>query len=218
MRAFILIVLYWLVFASAGSAQDFHYSIRNYKAVDGLPQSQVSAIVEDQNGYLWLGTQGGGLARFDGREFKVYTTLDGLLTNEITGLKLDRHQNLWILHSTGVTRFDGLHFKKFQEPISPTSSKWFKRIYEKQDTIFVLSTEGALSKIFKDSLYYWEKPIANRKKISRVHIAPTGTVCLFLEDGTFVIQSKTGSYSFLPGFEMGEIYNVFNFKKIFKIR
>ena len=67
--------------------QEFHYSLRNYKAVDGLPQSQVNIMLEDQNGYLWIGTHGGGLARFDGREFKVYTTLDGLLSNIVTFLK-----------------------------------------------------------------------------------------------------------------------------------
>ena len=55
-------------------------------------------VLEDANGYLWIATHGGGLARFDGREFKVYTTRDGLLSNTIQYLKLDTHQNLWIVH------------------------------------------------------------------------------------------------------------------------
>ena len=65
------------------------FTLRQYTAVDGLPQSQVNAIVEDQYGYLWIGTSGGGLARFDGREFKVYSTLDGLLSNIVTSLSID---------------------------------------------------------------------------------------------------------------------------------
>src|SRR4051812_39741818 len=64
-------------------SQDFLYSTRNYSAADGLPQSQITDLIEDYNGYLWMGTEGGGLARFDGREFKVYTTRDGLLANEV---------------------------------------------------------------------------------------------------------------------------------------
>ena len=91
------------------------FSLRQYTVVDGLPQSQVNVIIEDSNGYLWIGTQGGGLARFDGREFKVYTTRDGLLSNIINYLKLDSRQNLWIVHPRGLTRFDGTDFMKFQQ-------------------------------------------------------------------------------------------------------
>src|SRR5689334_19107949 len=36
-----------------------------------LPHSHVSAIVQDERGFLWLGTQG-GLARYDGHEIMTY--------------------------------------------------------------------------------------------------------------------------------------------------
>ena len=91
-------------------SQDFFYSTRNYTAIDGLPQSQVRALAEDKSGYLWIGTEGGGLARFDGREFKVYTTLDGLLTNQVIGLRFDQKDNLWIKQPkprTGCRPVDG---------------------------------------------------------------------------------------------------------------
>jgi ligand-binding sensor domain-containing protein len=48
----------------AAIAQDYSHSLRNYKAIDGLPQSHVNIMLEDKNGYLWIGTLGGGLARF----------------------------------------------------------------------------------------------------------------------------------------------------------
>jgi ligand-binding sensor domain-containing protein len=54
---------------------------------DGLPQSQVYAIEQDAIGYLWLGTQGGGLARFDGDSFKTFNENDGLASNYINTLK-----------------------------------------------------------------------------------------------------------------------------------
>ena len=89
-------------------SQEYSYSIRTYKAIDGLPQSQVNVMLEDKNGYLWIGTHGGGLARFDGREFKVFTTLDGLSSNIVHYLKLDEQQNLWIVHPRGITKYDGI--------------------------------------------------------------------------------------------------------------
>ncbi|CAG2533733.1 Two component regulator propeller [Maribacter dokdonensis] len=60
--------------------------LRSYTIADGLPQSQVYDIVQDDMGYLWLGTQGGGLANFDGEIFEVWNESDGLLSNYIDAL------------------------------------------------------------------------------------------------------------------------------------
>src|SRR5258708_12088562 len=123
-------VLFFFSFLLVSQAFAQQFSMRNYKAVDGLPQSQVNAMVEDQNGYLWIGTCGGGLARFDGREFKVYTTLDGLLSNTINSMQIDAHQNIWIVHPRGLTKFDGFRFKTIQSPNQKMS-----RLFDLQDTI-----------------------------------------------------------------------------------
>lgn len=39
---------------------------------DGLSHSDVRAIVQDQQGFMWFGTWLGGLNRYDGYTFKVY--------------------------------------------------------------------------------------------------------------------------------------------------
>ena len=46
------------------------YVRKNFTIEDGLPDSHVNAIVQSQNGYLWVGTEG-GLARFDGQHFTL---------------------------------------------------------------------------------------------------------------------------------------------------
>src|ERR1700756_3661324 len=46
------------------------YVRKNFTIEDGLPDSHVNAIVQSQNGYLWVGTEG-GLARFDGEHFTL---------------------------------------------------------------------------------------------------------------------------------------------------
>ena len=54
-----------------------------YSLAQGLPQSQVFATMQDSRGYMWFGTQGGGLCRFDGLDFQTYTTEDGLPSNYV---------------------------------------------------------------------------------------------------------------------------------------
>ncbi len=44
---------------------------RVWQVDDGLPHNVVNTLVQDGRGFLWLATAG-GLARFDGREFKDY--------------------------------------------------------------------------------------------------------------------------------------------------
>jgi ligand-binding sensor domain-containing protein/GAF domain-containing protein len=88
------------------------YNIRQYSLEEGLPQSEVNAIAEDQFGYLWLGTNGGGLCRFNGRTFEIFTKQDGLNDNIIFGLFFDHRYDLWITTSKGVMRYDGKEFHR----------------------------------------------------------------------------------------------------------
>lgn len=202
------------LFSTILRAQDDFYATRNYTVMNGLPQSQVLSLLEDKSGYLWIGTHGGGLARFDGREFKVYTTLNGLLTNSISGLYLDRHDNLWILHPRGITKYDGKEFKKIQEPAA-TSSKgramW--RMFELNDTLFVLSGRDGISKIYKDSVYYSDKTLPF--ELRRMHVGPAGDVCFYLEDGSFLIKRNDETIKIRPDsvLRKGDFVNFFSYKK-----
>ena len=56
---------------AAGGADALPYYARTWTTDDGLPHNDVTHIVQDRTGYLWLATLG-GLARFDGREFKSF--------------------------------------------------------------------------------------------------------------------------------------------------
>ena len=76
---------------------------------DGLSQSTIMAIHQDQQGFMWFGTQD-GLNRYDGYEFKVYKhdprdpySISGDLIQSISE---DRAGNLWIGTQAGLDRFD----------------------------------------------------------------------------------------------------------------
>lgn len=194
-----------------GYAQDPGYTIRNYKAIDGLPQSQVNIMLEDRNGYLWIGTHGGGLARFDGRQFKVFTTLDGLLSNIITYLKLDSDENLWIIHPRGMTRFDGMTFKNFVQPGSPVNARRIRRAFELNDTLFFVSAPGHLGKIYRDSVYYWSKPVSRKGLVGYCHLMPDRDVLLYNSDSSFYVKSMTGDYGFSHKNRFNRLLGVFNY-------
>lgn len=169
-----------------------NFVLRNYTAAHGVPQSQINGMIEDGNGYVWLATYGGGVARFDGQNFKVYTTLDGLLSNIVYDLKIDNEHNIWAVHPQGISRFDGTSFKTFQPGIDSANRNMVRRAFVFEDTIMVVASPGVLGKIYKDSVYYWNKEFQPGSFINRVFQFASGELCILMSDKRIFIKSRKG--------------------------
>ena len=78
-------------------------------------------IYEDRKGHVWFGvsSQGGGVHRFDGKEFRYFTVKDGLGTGGIPSISEDRSGNLWFGTTSGVYRFEGGRFINFTRDTVP---------------------------------------------------------------------------------------------------
>jgi signal transduction histidine kinase/ActR/RegA family two-component response regulator/streptogramin lyase len=68
---------------------------RQLTVADGLPSSAINAFAEDHTGYLWLASRD-GLARYDGRNFRIWRAEDGLRDNQLWSLHVDAANRLWI--------------------------------------------------------------------------------------------------------------------------
>ena len=89
--------------------------LRSYSIENGLPQSQVYDIIQDDIGYLWLGTQGGGLCNFDGSNFTIWNESDGLLSNYIHTLHTS-NDSLYIGNKRGLSIKVKNNFLNFRGP------------------------------------------------------------------------------------------------------
>src|SRR6185369_10716984 len=47
---------------------------RRFDRISGLTTASIFGVAQDKEGFLWVGIEGGGLARFDGREFRRWAT------------------------------------------------------------------------------------------------------------------------------------------------
>ncbi|MBL0209947.1 MAG: hypothetical protein IPQ13_03390 [Holophagaceae bacterium] len=70
-------------------------AFRHFDGRDGLPQSQVRALLEDRRGFLWVGTQG-GVARLGASGFKSFGLAQGLGVGQVTALLEDREGAIWV--------------------------------------------------------------------------------------------------------------------------
>ena len=98
-----------VVLAGAGMPKAYaqQYHARTYSLEDGLPQSMVNAIVQDNQGFLWFGTMG-GLSRFDGQRFETFTAEKGLPGAIVSALLEDRQGCLWVGTKNGLSKYDGV--------------------------------------------------------------------------------------------------------------
>ncbi len=62
---------------------------------EGLPSSEVYSVIQDSKGYIW-GTSDGGIFRYNGTDFKVFTKEDGLPDNSIFRLHEDKWGRIWM--------------------------------------------------------------------------------------------------------------------------
>lgn len=92
------------------------YLYRVWSVDAGLPQISVTAIVQDNEGFLWLGTQN-GLARFDGLQFEVFNTSNTaeMSSNLITALHFDVQGRLWIGSVNGLMRYQEGKFSRLDK-------------------------------------------------------------------------------------------------------
>ncbi len=68
----------------------------------------VFAVAVDAKDRIWAGTWGGGVARFDGNEWRNFTTDDGLAGNIVYSVVHDANGVFWFGTNHGLTRYDGV--------------------------------------------------------------------------------------------------------------
>jgi ligand-binding sensor domain-containing protein len=87
--------------------EDEPFTWESYTAANGLPHNWIYDLFQDSAGTIWVGTWGGGLARFDGKAWRVLTTREGLASNAVTCFAEDRQGRIWIATDGGLSVFDG---------------------------------------------------------------------------------------------------------------
>ena len=118
----------------------------------GLSQSVVNCIMQDQQGFLWFGTQD-GLNRYDGYSFKIFrpdvNDLASINDRWINTLLQDRQGSIWIgTRLGGLNRYDpvsGLFSHYINDPANPSSlvSDRVQVVHEdRQGRLWVGTPEG----------------------------------------------------------------------------
>ncbi len=147
MKHNILLILFFFSFCISSFSQNLFAP--TYGVEEGLAQSQVFSIIQDNKGRIWAGTVGGGISVFNGKTFTNITTDNGLEGNIIHSLYIDSKNNIWIGTDQGLTcykkeKFHNFKYRNSKEPI------W--KIIETNNGKILLATSSGMASVKNDSV------------------------------------------------------------------
>ncbi|MBK9190916.1 MAG: hypothetical protein IPM77_05025 [Crocinitomicaceae bacterium] len=85
-----------LLFAIQAWSFGQQFNFKKYGLEEGLPRVGVYDIFQDDYGFLWIGTEGGGVCKFDGKTFHSYTRKSGLASDNIRLLYQSKDKTLCV--------------------------------------------------------------------------------------------------------------------------
>ncbi len=141
-----LLILISVVFISSSEISSQVNNFKYYSIEDGMPVSTALTMIQDSRGYLWLGTQGGGVSRFDGYIFSNFNNEKGLANNTVRTILEDSKGNLWFGTYDGISFYDGHLFRTINKDDGLSGTLVVKIYEDKQNNIWAGTDEG-LNKI-----------------------------------------------------------------------
>jgi signal transduction histidine kinase/CheY-like chemotaxis protein/streptogramin lyase len=132
------------------------------RVADGLPSSDVYALRQDKDGFIWIGTRD-GLARYDGLEYKVWRhdpdDTASLASNDVSALLIDREGRVWCGgEASGLNQqlADGSfrHYRHDPDDVhSLGSDDVFTVAEDRSGTIWVGTYLGGLNRLREDGRF-----------------------------------------------------------------
>ncbi len=117
----------------------------------GLRHNRILELFEDSKGSLWIGTEGGGAARYRDGEFKAFGIADGLTNDVVRAFAEDRLGSIWMGTANGLFRFDGSRFRAHElggmDPAATRDMSSVSALLRRRDGTLLAGTRGGLWRV-----------------------------------------------------------------------
>src|SRR6266446_1703713 len=136
-----------------GGSNAQEYVIHVWRSEDGLPQNSVNCLAQTPDGYLWVGTRSGGLARFDGMRFVAFNpqTTPELRDVEFETLSVDSRGTLWITAGNeSAASITGGKFRLVRERTAEPRWHPLHLVAEESNAVYLASFHPSVFRVPRD--------------------------------------------------------------------
>ncbi len=156
LRTIIFTILILLILPTNVYAAESNIRFEHITVDQGLSQSGISCILQDEQGFMWFGTQD-GLNKYDGYKFTIYkhdqSDSHSLSDNFIESLYEDKSGTIWVgTNGGGLDKLERgtdqfIHYKHDQDNPSSLGKNRVLSIYEDRfGTLWIGTDGGGLNK------------------------------------------------------------------------
>src|SRR5690554_3308376 len=163
------------------------YTVKDYGRKEGLTNVSFHTVQESSEGYLWFGSDGSGVVRFDGNEFDYLSQIQGRKNKHVSSILLRDEEVVYSTLYSGVFKIkDGklLHLD-YINPIGRTLG-----VYDFEEHLVVIG-DGAI-RIYKDTVLINEEYLSNFSPLTKLFktIEIDGNLLIYSSGGNFRIRDK----------------------------
>lgn len=186
-KQIIIQVLFLIGFSQHLSSQPQYVGSEVYGEENGLPNNEISCILKDIKGYLWIGTSY-GLAKYDGNKFLVYnhqSNANSISGDVITALVEDRKGNILVganglsVLNRSTNRWQNYLYNPYDQ--NSISSPNVTSIVQENDSIYWVMASNGLNRfnMLTGKFQHLNLQLVSRVTESRVHSIVPGKSITF---------------------------------------
>lgn len=205
-----LITLLMIVISKNGISQDAF--IQQYTIEDGLAASELLSVIQDSSGYIWIGTNGGGVSRFDGKQFENFTLVHGLASNSVNCMFIDSKGQHWFGCNDGISLMTDSGFVSYKNEDHPFVDDNITSITEdKAGKLWFSTTQGGI-------ISYDRSHFMNYRRNDSIYVNSIWKIFIDSRNkfwlgsnqrGIYHFDGKTnGSFKPLPAYVRGSVHDI----------
>ncbi|MCE3228119.1 MAG: signal transduction histidine kinase [Bacteroidetes bacterium] len=122
--------------------------ITNYFIENGLIDENISTLLNQDNNFLWIGSQT-GLLRFDGTQFNYYNIGYDNNSNVVRCILKDREENIWIGTHSGLFKYRDNSFSTYDKTNGPGNAFIFQIFRDRQENLWMCSDNNGIYKYYQ---------------------------------------------------------------------
>lgn len=178
------------------------YQFTNYDVRDGIPNSNINAILQDSRGFVWVGTQS-GCAIFDSYSWKTNKQLQEI-NSPVVDIYEDTDNSIWFATiDKGAYKYNGIELLNYSSP----QIEIIAICSDNEDHIWIATKNDGIFKIIDENtlnLNKQEQPLNSMLDLSKFEIFDM----INDYEGNIWIGTNKGLYKF-DGFSI-EAFTLFD--------
>ncbi len=154
-------------------------------------------IYEDKFGGLWFGTNGLGVAHYDGEKVNYYSIPERFYGEQITGISEDQDKNIWFSTNQGIVQClwdnedsKSFTFKNYPSMVHFGNQNFWSILVDSENKVWA----GAAAGIYVFNGLFWDEFVLPLDEKTEGHFISKSTSWSILEDSNKNIWISTNGY------------------------